>query len=83
VNALIDAVPAGLADHPGLAWDRFAWRMVGSLYDSAGEYLLERSTSAAALGDPEVWAPRRALLARRALREGDPRVAYRWRPIIT
>ncbi len=77
VNALIDAVPAGLADHPGLAWDRFAWRMVGSLYDSAAEFLLARSTSTAALGDPQVWAPRRALLARRALREGDPGDAYR------
>ncbi len=77
VDTLIGAVPAGLSDHPGLAWDRFAWRMVGSLYDSAGEFLVERSTSAAALGDPEVWAPRRALLARRALREGDPHLAYR------
>ncbi len=77
VDALIGAVPAGLADHPGLAWDRFAWRMVGSQYDSATEFLLERSKSTAALGRPEVWGARRALLARRALREGDPRAAYR------
>ncbi|MFD1911507.1 transglycosylase SLT domain-containing protein [Halodurantibacterium flavum] len=76
VDARIAAVPSELAQDAGLAWDRFAWRMVNSLYDSATDLILERSTSAEALGEPATWAPRRALLARREMREGDPARAY-------
>ncbi|MFC7703089.1 transglycosylase SLT domain-containing protein [Plastorhodobacter daqingensis] len=77
VDALIAAVPAALADDPGLAHDRFAWRMFHDLYDGATDLILQYSTSAAALGDPAAWAHRRALLARREMREGDPVRAYR------
>lgn len=77
VDALVAAVPAALAGDPGLAHDRFAFRMRADRYGPAAELLLERSASAAALGRPEAWAPRRALLARRELRLGDPRRAYR------
>jgi soluble lytic murein transglycosylase len=76
VNALIDAVPAELADDAGLAWERFDWRIGNQLYDGASELLVERSTSAAALGRPQAWARWRAWLARRALAEGDARLAY-------
>ncbi|MEO0913303.1 MAG: lytic transglycosylase domain-containing protein, partial [Pseudomonadota bacterium] len=76
VDAAIKAVPAKLADDPGLAHDRFAWRMRKDLYDSSEELLRARSASVASLGQPEAWANRRRLLARRALREGRPRNAY-------
>lgn len=77
VNAAIAAVPKALQDDPGLAWERFAWRMRKSQYAEAAAFLDQRSTSAGALGQPEVWAERRALLARREMREGDARRAYR------
>ncbi len=76
VDALVAAVPAALANDPGLGHDRFAWRMYHDLYDSATALILERSTSAESLGDPAAWAPRRALLARREMREGDAARAY-------
>lgn len=76
VDQAIKAVPAKLADDAGLAHDRFAWRMRKDYYDSAEDLLRARSTSAKALGQPEDWANRRRLLARRALREGRPRQAY-------
>ena len=75
-DPLIAAVPASLADHPGLAYERFEWRMRKGLRDSATELLLERSTSAQALGEPEFWAPRRRDMARRAMRAGQAKLAY-------
>ena len=33
VNALIDAVPADLADDPGLAYERFLWRVRSGFWD--------------------------------------------------
>lgn len=76
-SALIDAVPAGLKNDPGLAYERFSWRMRRENYPDAVALLLERSTSPAALGRPEVWAERRALLARWLMRKGEVRDAYR------
>lgn len=76
-NPLIDAVPQALADHPGLAYERFQWRLRKGLRDSATDLLLERSTSAEALGAPEVWAPHRRDMARRAMRAGKAELAYR------
>ena len=64
VNALIAAVPKAQAGDPGLAYERFIWRMKRDLYAEAVPLILERSTSAAALGDPAAWAPRRAVLTR-------------------
>jgi len=77
VNALIGAVPAALASDPGLAHDRFQWRLAAGLHDSAADLMLERSVSRESLGRPDAWARGRALLARRALSEGNPRLAYR------
>lgn len=77
VTGLIEAVPKARAADAGLAYDRFIWRMKKDLYDEAQELILERSTSAEALGRPEAWAERRAVLARYLMRNGKPREAYR------
>jgi soluble lytic murein transglycosylase len=76
VTALIAAVPEALKDDPGLAYERFAYRMRRDNYADAAELLLERSKSAASLGRPEAWAERRALLARLEMRQGEPKLAY-------
>ncbi len=77
VDALIRAIPKTLLDDPGLAYDRFEWRMRKGLYETARTLLEEVSTSAQALGKPEKWASRRRAIARREMREGNPRRAYR------
>ncbi|MEO1540199.1 MAG: lytic transglycosylase domain-containing protein [Pseudomonadota bacterium] len=76
VNALIDAVPAGLQADPGLAYERFVWRARRG-FDSAKTLLMERSTSAASLGRPEKWGTRRRGMARQEMRNGNYRTAYR------
>ncbi len=77
VNGLIDAVPKTRAGDAGLAHDRFIWRMKRDLYDEALELILARSGSAEALGRPEAWAERRAILTRWLMRRGRPAEAYR------
>lgn len=77
VDALIAAVPDYMTDSAGLALDRFDWRIRRDRYDSAADLLLERSGSVENLGTPEAWARWRAILARREMREGDARRAYR------
>lgn len=77
VDTLIEALPEKAVNSGGLAYDRFRWRIRKDLYDSAGELLLERSVSADALGDPVQWADWRRRLARKEMREGDARRAYR------
>lgn len=77
VTGLIEAVPKARATDPGLAHDRFIWRMKKDLYDEATELILERSTSAESLGRPEAWAERRAVLARYLMRNGRAQEAYR------
>lgn len=70
VDRLIEAVPEDLREHPGLAYERFVWRIRSDLEDTAGELMERTSTSAAALGRPARWARRRAGLARDMMREG-------------
>ena len=77
VNALIERVPAGLQDDPGLAFERFDWRLRRDRTDDAAALILERSTSAQGLGDPDAWGDRRADLVRALMREGKPKLAYR------
>jgi len=77
IDALIAAVPEKMKGSPGLAYDRFRWRIRKDLYDTAGELLLERSASAESLGDPAQWSDWRRSLARREMRVGDPARAYR------
>ncbi len=74
VNPLIAALPAAQADDPGLAYDRFRWRLQRGLEDEAAALMRERSPGA--LGRPQDWAGQRARLARRALAAGDAQLAY-------
>lgn len=77
VNALVAAVPAGMKDDAGLAYERFLYRMRHDNYADAASLILDRSTSAARLGDPSAWADRRASLARYLMRNGQSKTAYR------
>ncbi len=77
VTALVAAVPAALKDDPGLAFERFLYRMRQDNYGDAADLIIAQSTSAARLGDPEAWAERRALLARWLMRNGAESRAYR------
>ncbi len=76
LTALMAAVPASLKDDPGLAYERYLYRVTKGRWDDAEDYLRARSTSAAALGRPDLWMERRANLARQALRNGDVPGAY-------
>lgn len=76
VDALIAAVPEDLADDPGLAYDRFNWRIKKNRWDDAQELLVTRSAEAEHLGRPEKWASARRSLARRAMRAGESELAY-------
>ncbi len=74
---LVNAVPAAFANDAGLAFERFQWRMKKDLRDDALALLTDRSASATSLGDPAMWADRRAVLARALMREGRATEAYR------
>ena len=76
-STLVDAVPKSLAGDAGLAFERFLWRMKKDRTADATALILERSKSAASLGDPAAWADRRATLARALMRAGQPRDAYK------
>jgi soluble lytic murein transglycosylase len=74
VDTLIAAVPAALANDPGLAFERYRWRARKGRNADAIELALSRT---ATLGRPEHWADWRTPLARWAMREGTPAQAYR------
>ncbi|HET9067255.1 MAG TPA: lytic transglycosylase domain-containing protein [Amaricoccus sp.] len=74
---LINTVPARLKNDPGLAFERYRYRVQKGRWQDAEAYILEKSTSATALGRPEMWMERRANLARQALEDGDAADAYR------
>ncbi len=76
VDAAIKAVPASLQSDPGLAYERFVWRMRKNRYDGAADIIRAQSGSAATLGRPELWGDRRRLLVRRMLRLGQVIPAY-------
>lgn len=75
-NALVGAVPDGLRDTAGLAYDRFNRLADAGDYTDASALLLSRTGSAASLGEPFRWAGWRATLARWTMREGRPEQAY-------
>ena len=74
---LVDAVPKNLAADPGLAQARFVYRMRADRYDDATTLILQRSSTAASLGDPQAWADRRATLVRYLMRKGQVKDAYK------
>ncbi|MEL7167567.1 MAG: lytic transglycosylase domain-containing protein [Pseudomonadota bacterium] len=76
VNALINAVPKALQDHPGLAHDRFEWRIRAGNWADAKDLLEQRSQLENGLGQPQAWANRRRALARDEMRDGEPARAY-------
>lgn len=73
---LINTVPEKLKHDPGLAYERYLYRVSKGRWQDAEAYLLEHSTSAEALGRPAMWMGRRANLARQALEDGDVSGAY-------
>ncbi len=75
VDTLIAAVPAALANDPGLAFERFRWRARKGRNADAIDLALSRAPDA--LGRPGLWADWRVSLARWELREGSARQAYR------
>jgi soluble lytic murein transglycosylase len=77
VDSRVAAVPPALAGDPGLAWERFLWRARKGREADALELILARSTGAESLGRPDVWADRRAAMARALMRDGEARTAYR------
>jgi soluble lytic murein transglycosylase len=77
VDALIDAIPDSLADSPGLAHARFIWRLKRDRRDAAVSLLLERSERAGGLGNAAAWADKREELARLAMQDQKPDLAYR------
>jgi soluble lytic murein transglycosylase len=76
-TALINAVPEALRSDPGLAYERYLWRVRKGRWEDAEAFLIQTSTSAEALGRPDLWMDRRPNLARAALRRGDATTAYR------
>ncbi|MGI3169691.1 lytic transglycosylase domain-containing protein [Pseudooceanicola sp. C21-150M6] len=76
VNALIDAVPTALRNDPGLAYDRFTWRIKKRLHDDAKQLMLEQSLIPGGLGFPADWSNRRRSYAREEMRAGNAEVAY-------
>ena len=76
VDAKIEAIPAALQNDPGLAYDRFVWRDRKRRQEDAIALILDRSTSAEALGQPEKWLRRRRDLARQLMRDGENERAY-------
>ncbi|MEM9523541.1 MAG: lytic transglycosylase domain-containing protein [Pseudomonadota bacterium] len=73
VDALVQAVPARLREHPGLAYERFLWRARKGRMESAAELAIAQTGN---LGRPEIWAERRGRIARQLMRDGNGRRAY-------
>ncbi len=77
VDDLIGAVPESLSADPGLAYERFLWRLRKGRLEDAAALILERSESGEALGQPERWANGRRQIARAWMRAGKAKEAYR------
>ena len=76
LQARIAAVPAHLRQDAGLAYDRYSWLASRGERTEAVAMLLDRSTSAAAMGEPFRWSGWRRVLARWEMREGRAEQAY-------
>ena len=76
VDTRIAAVPASLADDPGLAFERMEWRARRGRDAGVIEILLDRSATPERLGRPDAWGPRRRLVARTLFGDGRDREAY-------
>lgn len=74
VDTLVAAVPASLANDPGLNYDRFRWRLASGFTEPATD--LMREVSPNNLGRPENWAAQRLRLSRNAMEDGAYQLAY-------
>ena len=77
VDGLIEAVPEDLRAHPGLAFERYRWRLEKGRRADALELMFAHDESADSLGDPSVWGVRRERIARDLMSDGRVREAYR------
>ena len=75
-DALISAVPQALQNDAGLAYERFLW-LLGKGRTGDAIKLLNQRSEAKTLGEPARWAGWRRNLARRMMREGEAKLAYR------
>lgn len=75
--ARVQAVPSDLRQDAGLAYDRYNWMAQRGEWTDAVAMLADRSTSAAAMGEPFRWSGWRRVLARWEMREGRAESAYR------
>ena len=76
-EARVAAIPQGLRQDAGLAYDRYSWLAARGEWTEAVAMLADRSTSAAAMGEPFRWSGYRRILARWEMREGRAASAYR------
>jgi soluble lytic murein transglycosylase len=76
ITSRFDAVPTVLKNDAGLAYDRYSWLAGRGDRTDAIAILQDRSTSAAALGEPFRWSGWRRTLARWEMREGRIDSAY-------
>ncbi len=76
LDAMIGVLPDALRNDPGLAHDRFNWRIKKGNRQDAIELILRQSALPDGLGQPAKWAGWRRHLARREMREGNARRAY-------
>jgi soluble lytic murein transglycosylase len=74
VERAVAKVPAQLQNDPGLAYERLRWRRRKEAYDAATEILLNPPND---LVRPALWWTERQTLARHALSDGKPALAYR------
>ena len=77
VDGLIAAVPASLKDDPGLAYERFQWRIAKKKRQGARDLLLELEASGANLGQGGRYGHWRRVFTRDAMRAGKAKTAYR------
>ena len=75
VDALIGRVPGTHRDHPGLAFERMQWRARNGDNLEAAAFFFDAAEDG--LGLPERWAGWRRSLARRLMRDGKAKLAYR------
>jgi soluble lytic murein transglycosylase len=74
VEGAVAKVPAQLQNDPGLLYERLRWRRRKEQYEAATEILLNPPRD---LVRPELWWTERQVLARHALADGKPQLAYR------
>jgi len=77
VTRLLANVPKSLKSDPGLAYDRFQWRLARGHTEGAIDLMLQKSSSTLALGRPEKWAGLRMSIARDLLWDGAHAKAYK------